>query len=87
MGKEIEVQEAEVVQAPEPRIRGRFALYDLPEGGIHVAWIPEGAPDEDTQHIEIPGMVLQLAKAASEGKLNPADMVKHMMSMRNGQAG
>jgi hypothetical protein len=65
--------------APEPRIRGRFSLYDLPDGGIHIAWLPNGAEDSDTQHFEIPGQVLKIAKMASEGKLNPAEMAKHMM--------
>jgi hypothetical protein len=71
-----EMQQTEI----SPRIRGRFALYDIPDGGIHVAWIPEDSPDEDTQHFEVPGMVLRMAKAASEGKLNPADMMKMMMN-------
>jgi hypothetical protein len=78
-----EVQETETAEIT-PRIRGRFALYDILDGGIHVAWIPEDSPDEETQHFEVPGMVLRMAKAASEGKLNPADMVKMMMGNGNG---
>ena len=93
MAKSIPQKGAEIVQAnanssdqgnaPEPRIRGRFSLYDLPDGGIHIAWLPVGMEESETQHIEIPGQVLKVAKLASEGKLNPMQLAKEMMGGSN----
>lgn len=64
---------------PEARITGQFRLYDLPDGGIHIAWIPDNADDSDTQHFELPGKILQMAKLASEGKLSIVEIAKTMM--------
>lgn len=72
-----EIEKVETGTFIEPRIRGRFALYDIPDGGIHISWQPDGS--DETQHAEIPGKVLKLAKAASEGNLNPMQMAKIMM--------
>ena len=60
-----------------PRIRGKFALFDTADGGLHIAYRPEG--DEEDQHFEIPGHVLKVAKMLSEGKLtNPMEMLRMM---------
>jgi hypothetical protein len=62
---------------PEPRVKGRFALFDTPDGGVVIAYRPDGG--EKDEHIQFPGKVLRFAKAFSEGKLsNPVDMMKAM---------
>ncbi len=76
---DVQESQEEVQVLPLPRIRGRFSLYDLPDGGIHVAWLGDGMDEPDTQHMEIPGKILKLAQKAAEGKLNPIQIVKEMM--------
>jgi hypothetical protein len=63
---------------PEPILKGRFNLYETPSGGFHIAYV---ADDEtETRHLEIPAMVVRMAKASAEGKLNPMQALKEMMS-------
>ncbi len=67
-----QAQEAQVLA---PRVKGKFALFDTPDGGIHVAYRPDGA-DAD-EHIEVPGHVMKIAKMFGEGKItNPMEMIK-----------
>jgi hypothetical protein len=63
---------------PEPLMNGRFTLYATPNGGYHIAWRPDGT--DETQHIEVPQFIANMAKNAAEGKLNPATMLKEMMA-------
>lgn len=63
---------------PEPLIKGRFSLFETPEGGYHIAYIPDGMPE--TMHLEIPGMIVRMAKAGAEGKLSPLRMMQGMMN-------
>lgn len=59
-----------------PRVRGKFALFDTPDGGLHVAYRPDG---QDTdQHFQVPGHILKMAKLLSEGKINPIEMLKQL---------
>jgi hypothetical protein len=62
---------------PVPRLRGRFTLYDTPDGGMHIAYKPDGS--ETTEHFEIPGKVLKMAQLIQSGQmLNPAEIMKAM---------
>jgi hypothetical protein len=70
------------MSVPEPTIKGRFNLWDTPEGGFHIAYIADGT--DETRHLEIPGMVVRVARMAAEGKLSPAKAMREMMS--NGPA-
>jgi hypothetical protein len=63
-----------------PRLTGKFSLYDTPDGGIHIAYLPDGT--EETQHLELPGKAIQLAKMLDSGKMNPLSL----MRMMGGQA-
>jgi hypothetical protein len=61
----------------EPRFTGRFSVYDTPDNGIHIAWIPDGVEDSETQHIEIPGMIAGIMKRMASGEqINPAELMK-----------
>lgn len=59
-------------------MKGRFNLWETPEGGYHIAYILDDT--EDTRRLEIPGMVIRMAKLASEGKLNPGKALREIMS-------
>lgn len=72
-------------QAPagvEPTQRGRYSLYDTPDGGYHVAYRPDDA-DQD-QHFELPGALVTLARQAAETGVmpNPVKVAKALMGAR-----
>lgn len=62
----------------DPLLKGRFAMYETPEGGYHIAYINDG--QDDTRHIEIPAFIVRLGQQMSEGKASPVDMVKVLMT-------
>ena len=64
---------------PEPILKGRFNLYETPDGGFHIAYIADDDTD-NTRHLEIPAMVIRMARMSAEGKLNPLQALKGLMS-------
>jgi hypothetical protein len=68
---------------PSPRQKGRYNLYDTPDGGIHVSYTVEGS--EEIQHIEIPGRIIQMAKMLEDGKMGPAQVLKALKGMAGGK--
>ena len=48
---------------PEPILMGRFNLFNTPDGGYHIAYIPDGS--DETQHLEIPAMVVKMARLSA----------------------
>lgn len=74
---------AKEVAAPTPRFSGTFSVFDTPGGGIHVAWLPDEADVEDTQHFEIPGFAVGILRKLQRGEApDMAEMAKLV-----GQAG
>jgi hypothetical protein len=69
------------VPASKPVIvhQGRYRLYELPDGTLRVQYRRDGAEADD--HIELPGAMVRLAKAASEGNMNPLDVMKAVTKM------
>jgi len=68
----------ETAPAPEPLLKGRFTMYETPDGGYHIAYLADG--HADTKHLEVPGMVVRMAKMSAEGKLNPLQAMRQLMS-------
>jgi len=78
----VEVIENSAIQGPVIIHEGRYRLYGKPDGGLHIVY---QRSDSDTpDHMEFPGAIVAMAKAASEGNLSPTDMLREMMKMRNG---
>lgn len=69
-----------VTDAPRILHEGRYRLYEKPDGGIHLVYLPDG--QEVEQHMEIPGAMLRLAKMASEGNLSFPQFIKEAAKMR-----
>ncbi len=65
-------------------MNGKFSLYETPEGGLHIAYSPEGE-EEETKHLEIPAMVVKMARMSAEGKLNPLQAFRMMAGARGGE--
>ena len=61
----------------EPLMNGRFSVYEAPDGGIKVAYRPDG--ETDSKLLEIPAMVINMARMGAAGKLNPFTAMKEMM--------
>lgn len=70
---------------PEPRIKGRFNLYDTPDGGLHISYQEDGK--DDVQHIDVPGQILKMAAMLESGKLNPLQAFGKMKEMFGGRNG
>lgn len=67
----------------EPKIvhQGRYRLWEKPDGGLHLVYQRD---DTDTpDHMDLPGALLSLAKAAGEGKLSLGEMMREVMKMRS----
>lgn len=58
-------------------MKGRFTLYETPDGGFHVAYLPDDT--EETRHLAIPGGIVKLARMGAEGKLSPVAMARAFM--------
>lgn len=61
--------------------KGRYSIYKTPDGGMMIAYRPEGA-DAD-QHLPIPAPMVAMMVAASEGK-GPLGRMKAMAMDRFG---
>jgi hypothetical protein len=64
----------EVIAEPQAFIRGRFSIYETPDGGFHIAAIFDG--EDETRHTEIPGAMLKMAGMLGGG--NPLSMLRSM---------
>jgi hypothetical protein len=62
----------------EAIMKGRFTLYPTPDGGYHIAYLPDG-DGEETRHMEVPGAIVHLAKLGAEGKLSPMKLATAFM--------
>lgn len=71
--------ELEIAALPVIVHEGRYRLYELPDGTLRIQYRREGAEADD--HIELPGAMVRLAKAASEGNISPMDMMKAVTKM------
>jgi len=78
-----------VSEAPEPSERGRYAIYEQPDGGLV---IPRSAPlcercagcgcGEQLDPLRIPGMLVKAAMSAGSGGLGERmRMLKGMMKL------
>jgi len=76
--------------APVPYLKGRFALFRTPDGGIHIAYQPDPPEDADpnevqeTQHMEVPGMVVTMAEQMQGGQMpSPMQLMKMFRGLRD----
>lgn len=83
--------------APAPRMKGRFNLYDTPDGGLHISYqeddtlLPEYDENpsavivHEVQHIDIPGQALNMMKMLESGKLSPTKALTMVTKMFGGR--
>ena len=81
-------------QPPEPRLKGRFNLYDTPDGGIHISYQEDPKvvdenwdeyEEQPVQHLEVPGAVLKMAKMLENGEMNPMQVFSKMGNLMGGK--
>jgi hypothetical protein len=72
------------IQTAEPKLlhRGNYALWENPDGGLHLVYRPDGA--EEDMHMPIPAPLIALSRRAAEGKISPIEMIKSMGSLMGG---
>lgn len=68
---------------PEARIKGRFNLYDTPDGGLHISYQEDGS--EEIQHIDVPGQIIGMAKMLENGTMSPLQIFGKMKKMIGGK--
>jgi hypothetical protein len=81
--KEESLEALEAIPLPAlPRVvhEGVYRLYEKPDGTMRVQYRRNDKDEDD--FFELPGVMVRMAKAASEGKLNPMDMMREVMKMR-----
>lgn len=49
-----------------PTSQGTYALYTLPDGGLHLAYRAQGTAVDE--HIDVPAFVVKMARNMAEGK-------------------
>jgi hypothetical protein len=69
--------------APHVVHKGIYTLWEKPDGTLRIQYHREDKEEED--FFELPGAMVKMAKAASEGKMNPMDMMKSVMKMGMGR--
>jgi hypothetical protein len=79
------VTSAEIIPLAGPEIihKGVYTLYKKPDGTLRIQY--RRSDKEEDDFFELPGPMVALAQAASEGKLSPAQMMKQVMSYMRGQ--
>jgi hypothetical protein len=71
--------EIEVSNVPTIVHKGVYTLWEKPDGSLRIQYLRSDQTEES--FIELPGPIVKMAKAASEGKMNPMDMMKEMMRL------
>jgi hypothetical protein len=69
-----EVNETVTIQ---PKMKGRFSVYDTPDGGIHIVYQEDDS--EESKHLEVPGHIFRMATMLESGALSPAKLMKTLM--------
>lgn len=64
------------LQSGQRTSKGIYSVYKTTEDGLHIAFRPDGEAED--QHLEIPGTMMKMLIAASEGK-GPLGMLRGMM--------
>jgi hypothetical protein len=70
------------ITPPEPKQKGKYNLYDTPDGGIHIAYTIEGS--EEIMHIALPGKIIKMAAALDSGKMSPLAALNGLRGMISG---
>lgn len=62
--------------------QGHYRLYEKPDGTLRIQYKRDDKDEED--FMELPGAMVQLAKSAAEGNLNPAQMMRQVAKLMMG---
>lgn len=76
MSESTEIQAA----APQALIKGKFGIFETPEGGVHLVFQIEG--QEGDKHMEFSPVMLKAMRMAFPGKGDPLQMLR--MGRQNG---
>jgi hypothetical protein len=75
-------------QQPEPSERGRYAIFEQPDGGLIIprtSGLCERCAScgcgEQAEPLRVPGAIVRMARAAAEGNGGMADRLKQMRGL------
>ena len=57
-----------IVERDDLLVRGVFALYHTPNGGMHLSWRGDGEDEKDTHHVEVPAFAVKMAQVQMAGE-------------------
>jgi len=78
-------EQVEVTPLPSVIHQGRYRLYQNPDGGMRIQYRRD---DKDTDDfIEVPGEMVRLSQAMSEGTMSPMEFIKAGMSLMSKMKG
>lgn len=60
MSELVQTAEAELVPVPVPFMKGKFAIFETPQGGLHIAYRLDGT--EEDKHIDLPPAMIKMAE-------------------------
>lgn len=72
----------ETSPVPEPVMSGKFAIYQTPQGGYHLAYRTDDA--EEDRHIDVPAHLVKMLNTVGA---NPKGLMGKMMGMFGGGFG
>jgi hypothetical protein len=77
------MSETQEVAKTEPVIvhQGRYRLWENPDGGLHLVYQRDDKDEPD--HMQLPGALLAIARAAGEGTMSLPEMMREVMKMRS----
>jgi hypothetical protein len=58
---------------------GRYRLYQNPDGGLRIQYRRDDKETDD--YVQVPGAIIELGKAVSEGNLSPIEIMRRMASL------
>jgi|HubBroStandDraft_2_1064218.scaffolds.fasta_scaffold954694_2 hypothetical protein len=73
------VENVPAVPTPEVVHKGVYTLWQNPDGGLRIQYRRDDKEQDD--FFQLPGAMVRMAKAASEGNMNPIEMIKEVTKM------
>jgi hypothetical protein len=73
------VDNVPAIPTPEVVHKGVYTLWQNPDGGLRIQYRRDDKEEDD--FFQLPGAMVRMAKAASEGAMSPIDMIREVGKM------
>lgn len=72
----------QTTNVPKILHQGHYRLYEKPDGTLRIQYRRDDKDEDD--FMELPAAMVNLAKAAAEGKMSPVLMMREIMKIATG---